>query len=62
VRTSACVDCATPIIGDRLRCPACHAGHAKPHMLSGQTLASMIFVVVFFATIVGLVLGAKGCV
>lgn len=29
VRTSACVDCATPIIGDRLRCPACHEDHAE---------------------------------
>lgn len=29
MKTSACVDCATPIIGDRLRCPACHADHAE---------------------------------
>lgn len=28
VRISACVDCATPIIGERLRCPACHRVHA----------------------------------
>lgn len=28
VRISACVDCATPIIGERLRCPACHQQHA----------------------------------
>ena len=27
-RTSTCVDCTTPIIGDRLRCPACHDRHA----------------------------------
>ena len=25
---STCVDCATPIIGDRARCPSCHALHA----------------------------------
>lgn len=24
VKISSCVDCETPIIGDRLRCPACH--------------------------------------
>lgn len=29
VATSACVDCGTPIIGDRLRCPACHEHHAN---------------------------------
>jgi len=27
-KVSSCVDCATPIIGDRLRCPACHDQHA----------------------------------
>lgn len=27
VKVSACVDCATPIIGERLRCPACHDAH-----------------------------------
>ena len=26
-KVSACVDCATPIIGDQARCPACHARH-----------------------------------
>lgn len=25
---SSCVDCGTPIIGERLRCPACHDEHA----------------------------------
>lgn len=28
VVSGACVDCATPIIGDRPRCPACHDRHA----------------------------------
>jgi len=27
-KVSTCVDCATPIIGERLRCPACHDQHA----------------------------------
>lgn len=26
-KISSCVDCATTIIGDRLRCPACHDQH-----------------------------------
>ena len=29
VRTSACVDCETPIIGPQLRCAACRADHAE---------------------------------
>lgn len=28
VNVSSCVDCKTPIIGERLRCPACHDLHA----------------------------------
>lgn len=27
-KVSRCVGCATPIIGERLRCPACHDQHA----------------------------------
>ncbi len=26
-KVSTCVDCATPIIGERLRCTACHQEH-----------------------------------
>ena len=33
-KISSCVDCATTIIGDRLRCPACHDRHAE-NLLSG---------------------------
>lgn len=28
-RISSCVDCATPIIGECLRCPSCHEQHAS---------------------------------
>ena len=28
VKVSSCVDCATTIIGERPRCPACHDRHA----------------------------------
>ena len=34
-KISSCVDCATTIIGDRLRCPACHDRHAEK-LLSGD--------------------------
>ena len=27
-KVSTCIDCTTTIIGERLRCPACHARHA----------------------------------
>ena len=27
-KVSSCVDCGTSIIGERLRCPACHDQHA----------------------------------
>lgn len=33
-RVTACVDCSTPIIGGRARCPACHSQHHldnQPH-------------------------------
>lgn len=32
VRVGACVDCATTIIGERLRCPGCHGRHAEELM------------------------------
>jgi hypothetical protein len=28
VRVATCVACGIPIVGDRMRCPACHAEHA----------------------------------
>ncbi len=74
VRTSSCVDCATPIIGDRLRCPACHADHAEvvarapvpspvsPRSSFGRVLLAWAVVVEAIAVVVcGLVLATKGC-
>jgi len=34
-KTSSCVDCTTTIIGERLRCPACHDRHVAS-LLSGD--------------------------
>lgn len=39
-KISSCVDCATPIIGERLRCPACHDRHAE-NLLSGDEDATL---------------------
>jgi hypothetical protein len=36
VKFSSCVDCATPIIGEQLRCPACHDRHSKQLLLAGD--------------------------
>jgi len=63
-RTSACVDCETPIIGDRLRCPACHEDHAKS--MSKASFARVLVAWVVIAEILvvvgcGLALVVKGC-
>jgi len=34
-KVASCVDCATTLIGERLRCPACHDRHAVG-LLSGD--------------------------
>jgi hypothetical protein len=36
-KVSSCVDCATPIIGDQPRCPACHDQHADD-LLAGEVV------------------------
>lgn len=71
VRTSTCVDCATPIIGDRLRCPACRADHtAASERVSMATtrpslwrvlLAWVVLIEVLAAVVFGMVLAARGC-
>ena len=35
-KISSCVDCATTIIGERLRCPACHDQHTASLLASGE--------------------------
>jgi hypothetical protein len=72
VRISACVDCATPIIGDRLRCPACHADHAaviaaapvpdpKPKSFGRGLLTWVVSVEILAVVVCGLVLVTRGC-
>lgn len=63
VRTSVCVDCETPIIGDRLRCPACNSMFEETQGRSlGQSLLSwLILGEIFAAVICGCVLAMRGC-
>jgi hypothetical protein len=73
---SACVDCATTIIGDRLRCPACHDLHARSFVFEGgdgendtmappstlKILLTWLVVAEMIAAIVaGCVLAVRGC-
>ncbi len=39
-KISSCVDCAAPIIGERLRCPACHEQHSV-ELLAGDEDATL---------------------
>ena len=39
-KVSTCLDCGTPIIGDRVRCPACHDQHAV-NLLAGDEDATL---------------------
>lgn len=72
MKVSACVDCGTSIIGERLRCPACHDRHAsavvdevivEPHeasiirILIGWLVAAEMIAVV----IAGFAIVVKGC-
>jgi RNA polymerase subunit RPABC4/transcription elongation factor Spt4 len=51
-KVSSCVDCATPIIGDRQRCPACRYRHATPKPSStGQALVAWLGTVLIIALI-----------
>jgi len=38
--TSTCVDCAILIIGERPRCPACHARHAVGVMTNAPMISA----------------------
>ena len=41
-KVSSCVDCTTSIIGDRLRCPACHDQHAAKLARSLTSMAERL--------------------
>lgn len=70
-KVSACVDCATPIIGERLRCPACHDEHAanlaKRRVIvanaspPGSLAVWAIFVEVIVMVALGIALAGKAC-
>lgn len=74
---SACVDCALPIIGERLRCPACHDEHARSFVFEDDDDADKIISVppstfkilltwlvaaeAIAAVVAGCVLAVRGC-
>lgn len=70
-KISACVDCATTIIGERLRCPACHdqhaAGLAKTRVIvanvssRGSLAVWAIFIEVAVMVALGIALAGRAC-
>ena len=61
VKVSACVDCATPIIGDRLRCPTCHEQHGRKESFGHVAIAWVVFVEILVALVCCFVLVTRGC-
>ena len=51
-KVSSCVDCGTPIIGARPRCPVCHDQHAKRPSNDQEAGHSAIWQVVFAGFVV----------
>ena len=61
-KISACVDCSTPIIGELLRCFACHNRHAPPPLSRAQGLIAWLgAVLIIAATIVLLIISGRSC-
>lgn len=71
---SACVDCDTTIIGDRLRCPACHDRHARSFVFEDEgevvvavpstfkiLLTWLVAAEMIAAIVAGCVLAVRGC-
>jgi hypothetical protein len=73
---SACVDCDTPIIGDRLRCPACHDQHARNFVFEDDDVSDeivmepstfrilltwLVAAEMLAAIVAGCVLAVRGC-
>ena len=62
-KISSCVDCATPIIGDRLRCPACRVHHeaSKPLPVVSALAIWLGAVLLCIAAVVLLTFVARSC-
>jgi hypothetical protein len=65
-RVTACVDCSTPIIGGRTRCPACysqhHAGEAAKPLTLWQALIAWFVAVQLLAVIaIALIMAVRSC-
>jgi hypothetical protein len=60
-KVSACVDCATSIIGDQLRCSACHDQHSRRESLGHVAISWMVFLEIIVVLVLGGVLATRGC-
>ena len=72
MKVSACIDCATSIIGERLRCPACHDRHARAivdEVIAEPRKASVLQILLGWlvaaemiaAVVVGIAIVLRGC-
>jgi len=62
MKVSACVDCATTIIGDCLRCPSCHEQHKIAEQLGRHAKHSTARVVAWWLLFLQVLLVAVGLV
>lgn len=62
-KVSSCVDCTTPIIGDRPRCPACRHRHdeAKPNAVARSLVAFSVAVLIVAVAAALLFLAWRSC-
>ncbi len=61
VKVSACLDCATPIIGDHLRCPACSDQHSRRESLGHAAISWVVFVEIVVVLVCAVMLATRGC-
>lgn len=61
VKVSACVDCATSIIGDRLRCPACHEQYGQKESFGRVAISWVVFAELLVVLVCCFILVTRGC-
>lgn len=58
---STCLDCGTPIIGARERCPACHDQHSRKQSLGHVAISWVVFAEFIVILVLVGVLATRGC-
>ena len=64
-----CVDCTITLIGERVRCPACHARHASRVSMTDVPVSTQVpsrkwrhaIEAIGVVVVLGLAIAAKGC-